>query len=224
MTNPSIVVMFLDFSFFPLFFPISFFSFLVAFVFHWLTNSPKIFPFPQIFCLIFTIFLSLWGGFLLFFFFFFFFLQLILLIFLSNFHFFILFSPSSREPQKMKISLFLFISFFSFLNLFPSSSCFSFDLNPSTTRCLRQEVRKNDIVKGEFTISPSSGPVKTAVGIQVTDISGHKVYSRNKNDDSEKGAFLSTPSRDDIFNICFENIVLESSNLKPNPADACETR
>ncbi|XP_015791562.1 transmembrane emp24 domain-containing protein 10 [Tetranychus urticae] len=72
-----------------------------------------------------------------------------------------------------------------------------FQLEPNTRRCLKEEMRKDVLVSGEYDLSEGVG-VRT--DLQVLDSKGHAALNRESID---KGKFVITADEDDIYDICF---------------------
>jgi len=72
-----------------------------------------------------------------------------------------------------------------------------FHLQPNTKRCLKEEMRKDVLVTGEYTLSDNTGQ---RTDLSVTDSKGHTAFARENLD---KGKFAVTSDEDDIFDFCF---------------------
>lgn len=73
-----------------------------------------------------------------------------------------------------------------------------FDLQPNTKKCLKEEMRKDLLVVGEYDITPVPG---TNVDFQITDSGGHTALIRDNV--NEHGKFAVTSDRDDVYDFCF---------------------
>ncbi|KAF7238568.1 Transmembrane emp24 domain-containing protein 10 [Varanus komodoensis] len=73
----------------------------------------------------------------------------------------------------------------------------SFQLPPRARKCLKEELRRDVMVTGEYEVS---GGART--DLRVTDSSGHLLYSR---DDARKGKFAFTTDDYEVCEICFES-------------------
>jgi len=74
-----------------------------------------------------------------------------------------------------------------------------FNLAPNHKKCLKEEIHKDVLVTGEYSLSDSPGQ-KT--DLQVTDSKGESFYRK---DDVQKGKFAFTTHEYDMFEICFES-------------------
>jgi len=79
-----------------------------------------------------------------------------------------------------------------------------FHLQPSTNKCLREEIHKDVLVAGEFSAQEAPGQ---KVSIQVTDSKGHMLYSK---EDATNGKFVFNTEVFDMFEICFISHVPQS--------------
>eukprot|EP00088_Acartia_fossae_P001594 TRINITY_DN10624_c0_g1_i1.p1 TRINITY_DN10624_c0_g1~~TRINITY_DN10624_c0_g1_i1.p1 ORF type:complete len:211 (+),score=31.24 TRINITY_DN10624_c0_g1_i1:164-796(+) len=75
-----------------------------------------------------------------------------------------------------------------------------FHLEPNARKCLKEEVQKGVLVKGEYEFNELPGQ---KVGLMITDTKGHHLYNRETIEDSNKGAFAFTSDDHDIYEICF---------------------
>lgn len=108
-----------------------------------------------------------------------------------------------------------------------------FHLQPNTKRCLKEEMRKDVLVTGEYSLSDSPG-VRTDLlvslasgagprlvlipflsGIQITDTKGHTALNRENID---KGKFAVNSDEDDIFDFCFVSY-LQTGHSMPQPRE-----
>merc|ERR1712147_130466 len=80
-----------------------------------------------------------------------------------------------------------------------------FFLSPGNKKCLKEEIHKDVVVTGEFTMSPSP---KHRVDILVTDSKGHTLYNKEGtgNQEEESGKFAFTTDDADVFEVCFRSI------------------
>lgn len=72
-----------------------------------------------------------------------------------------------------------------------------FPLQPSTQKCLREEIHKDVLVSGEYHVQEAAGQ---KVDLRVTDSKGHILYSK---DEAENGKFVFNTEDFDVFEICF---------------------
>lgn len=101
-------------------------------------------------------------------------------------------------------------------------SSISFKVAPDVRKCLREEVHKDVLVVGEYTLSDLPGqrtdivvniirldrPLRCSLGsiiyfklnLQVTDSRGHILF---KKEDASKGRFAFTTEDYDMFEVCF---------------------
>jgi len=85
-----------------------------------------------------------------------------------------------------------------------------FYLESNTKRCLKEELRKDVLVTGDYDlISPTPG-IRT--DLQVTDSKGHTAFQR---DNIDKGKFAVTADEDDIYDICFVSYQSHHQNAPP---------
>lgn len=84
---------------------------------------------------------------------------------------------------------------------FSESHALRFFIAPNSKKCLKEEIHKNIVVKGEYELMEAPGQ-KTSV--HVTDTRGHTLYKRE--DFTElTGKFAFTTEEYDIFEFCFES-------------------
>ncbi|RWS25698.1 transmembrane emp24 domain-containing protein bai-like protein [Leptotrombidium deliense] len=82
-----------------------------------------------------------------------------------------------------------------------------FFLESNTKRCLKEELRKDVLVTGDYDlISPTPG-IRT--DLTVTDSKGHTAFQR---DNVDKGKFAVTADEDDIYDICFTSYASHHQN------------
>ncbi|KAI0219592.1 Transmembrane emp24 domain-containing protein 10 [Lamellibrachia satsuma] len=74
-----------------------------------------------------------------------------------------------------------------------------FYLPANTKRCLKEEIHKDVLVTGEYTLSEGPGQ-KT--NLRVTDAKGHILYNK---EDASTGKFAFTTEEYDLFEVCFES-------------------
>lgn len=74
-----------------------------------------------------------------------------------------------------------------------------FDLPFNTEKCLREEIHKDVLVKGEYEISGANGN-DVKVNMKVTDSNAHVLYQK---EDAGTGKFAFTTDDYDMFQICF---------------------
>ncbi|XP_050295413.1 transmembrane emp24 domain-containing protein bai [Anthonomus grandis grandis] len=83
------------------------------------------------------------------------------------------------------------------LSLVLSINCISFNLEPNTRKCLKEELQGNVPVIGEFEVSEQPGQ---KIDYIVTDSKGHILSQRP---DISKGKFSFNTETYDMFEICF---------------------
>jgi len=83
------------------------------------------------------------------------------------------------------------------LSLVCMSHGIMFSLQPSTQKCLREEIHKEVVVTGEFKVQEIPGQ---KVDIKVTDSKEHILYNR---EDASEGKFSFTTEDFDVYEICF---------------------
>lgn len=76
--------------------------------------------------------------------------------------------------------------------------CISFNLLPRSKRCLKNEMKANELAVGDYEIASLPG---TYVDISITDTKGHTAFQRENIDG--KGKFAVTTDTADIYNLCF---------------------
>jgi len=81
--------------------------------------------------------------------------------------------------------------------ILPPMQSLRFHLQPNTKRCLKEEMRKDVLVTGEYELTHAAGQ---RTDLAVTDSKGHTAFTRENLD---KGKFAVTSDEDDIFDICF---------------------
>lgn len=99
----------------------------------------------------------------------------------------------------MKSLILIYIIYFTFLiNL---TTELQFFLTPNVKKCLKEEIHKDVLVSGEYSISDA--PDQRA-NIKVLDSKNHLLYNK---EDATKGKFAFTTEDYDQFEICFESIL-----------------
>lgn len=79
------------------------------------------------------------------------------------------------------------------------ANCMYFNLPYNTEKCLREEIHKDVLVKGEYSITgASAGNIK--VHMKVTDSNAHVLYQK---EEATNGKFAFTTDDYDMFQICF---------------------
>lgn len=79
------------------------------------------------------------------------------------------------------------------------SSALIFKLPLNTEKCLKEEIHKDVLVKGEFGVTPLAG---VTVNLLVTDSNSHILYNK---DDAKDGKFAFTTDDYDMFKVCFKS-------------------
>ncbi|CAG0886810.1 unnamed protein product [Darwinula stevensoni] len=82
-----------------------------------------------------------------------------------------------------------------------------FKLEPNARKCLSEEVHKDVLVAGEYTISEGAGQ---QTDLQVTDSKGNILVNR---DNTHGGKFAFTTDDYDVFEVCFINKVPHASGI-----------
>jgi hypothetical protein len=77
-----------------------------------------------------------------------------------------------------------------------------FQLPANVQKCLKEEIHKDVLVKGEYELSQVAGH---QTKLAVTDSRGHILY---KKEDAVKGKFAFTTDEYDVFQICFETKII----------------
>ncbi len=78
-----------------------------------------------------------------------------------------------------------------------------FYLSPNVRKCLKEEIHKDILVKGDYELSNVAGQITK---LEVTDSKGHILY---KKDEATKGKFAFTTDEYDVFQVCFETKISE---------------
>ena len=76
-----------------------------------------------------------------------------------------------------------------------------FHLPINSKKCLKEEIHKDVLVKGEYFVSEVVGH---HTKLEVLDSRGHTLYNK---DDAQKGKFAFTTDEYDVFQVCFETRV-----------------
>ena len=84
-----------------------------------------------------------------------------------------------------------------------------FFLNQNIKRCLKEEMRKDVVVTGEYELTDALGH---RTDIQITDSKGHTALMRENVD---KGKIAVTADDDDIYDICFISYVSGNHQAPP---------
>ena len=92
------------------------------------------------------------------------------------------------------------------------SSAMYFELPANTEKCLREEIHKDVLVKGDFDITQID---KVKTDLKITDSNGHILYQK---EDATSGKFAFTTDDYDMFQLCF-NSKTEDKRVKPPPQD-----
>lgn len=82
-------------------------------------------------------------------------------------------------------------------------------LEPNTRRCIKESVRKDVLMSGEYDLSDVPG-IRTDV--QVLDSKGHTAFNRESID---KGKFIVTSDDDDLHDICFTSYLTPGHQPSP---------
>jgi hypothetical protein len=78
-----------------------------------------------------------------------------------------------------------------------------FHLPANAKKCLKEEIHKDILVKGEYELTNVAGQ---STKLEVTDSKGHILY---KKEDAVKGKFAFTTDEYDVFQVCFETKIVE---------------
>ncbi|CAG9765689.1 unnamed protein product [Ceutorhynchus assimilis] len=84
-----------------------------------------------------------------------------------------------------------------FISLLITVNCISFNIQPNTQKCLKEELQGNVPVVGEFEVSEQPGQ---KIDYIVTDSKGHILAQRQ---DVSKGKFSFNTETYDMYEICF---------------------
>jgi p24 family protein delta-1 len=93
---------------------------------------------------------------------------------------------------------FLFVLVVVFAALLSSTHSLIFYLQPNVKKCLKEEIHKDILVKGEYELTEI---VSHHTKLEVLDSKGHILYNK---EDAVKGKFAFTTDEYDVFQICFE--------------------
>ncbi|KAE9530605.1 hypothetical protein AGLY_011067 [Aphis glycines] len=100
----------------------------------------------------------------------------------------------SSINMDVKLSLILMLSF-------PFVTPIRWLMHPNTQKCLREELRQNVLVKGDYEIAPIEGQFMDYI---VRDSKGHILANKQ---DITKGKFTFSTENYDMFEICFNSRV-----------------
>ena len=89
--------------------------------------------------------------------------------------------------------------------LLEAASALMFYLPPDTRKCLKEEIHKDILVKGDFELTEIAGH---HTKMEVVDSKNHILYNK---DEAVRGKFAFTTDEYDVFQICFETKVAEGS-------------
>lgn len=78
----------------------------------------------------------------------------------------------------------------------------SFSLGANARKCLQEDVDKDQLVVGEYTVSETDA---IKVNLEITDSRGHPVYRK---EDAAKGKFAFTSDDYDVFELCFKTTLV----------------
>lgn len=117
---------------------------------------------------------------------------------------------SLMKPSVLPVKVSTTILLLSALLLAQQATSIRFDLQPNSKKCLKEEVRKGQLVVGEYEVSSLPG---TNVDFQVTDTKGHTPLMRDNIDG--KGKFATTSDEDDIYDFCFSYTSSPHSHQPP---------
>ena len=99
---------------------------------------------------------------------------------------------------KTYIQLFIF-----YLAFVSSIESLMFYLPANTKKCLKEEIHKDILVKGDYFVSDIVGH---HTKLEVLDSKGHILYNK---DEAAKGKFAFTTDEYDVFQVCFETKILQ---------------
>jgi hypothetical protein len=97
----------------------------------------------------------------------------------------------------MEINSKIFFKIFLFLYCLSTINALMFYLPANVKKCLKEEIHKDILVKGDYFISDVVGH---HTKLEVTDSKGHTLYNK---EDAGKGKFAFTTDEYDVFQICF---------------------
>lgn len=84
-------------------------------------------------------------------------------------------------------------------SVIPQGSSLMFHVSPNQRKCLKEEIHKDVLVTGEYTLSDGPGQ---RTDLSVTDSKGESFYQKQ---DVSKGKFAFTTHEYDMFEICFHS-------------------
>lgn len=85
-----------------------------------------------------------------------------------------------------------------------------FYLPANTRKCLKEEIHKDILVKGEYEVTEIVGH---RTKLEVVDSKNHILYNK---DDATKGKFAFTTDEYDVFQVCFETRVQQEMHNTEN--------
>jgi hypothetical protein len=85
-----------------------------------------------------------------------------------------------------------------YLTLVSSIESLMFYLPANQKKCLKEEIHKDILVKGDYFVSEIAGH---HTKLEVLDSKGHILYNK---DEATKGKFAFTTDEYDVFQVCFE--------------------
>jgi p24 family protein delta-1 len=97
----------------------------------------------------------------------------------------------------------LFQMFVVYLTLMSSIESLMFYLPVNQKKCLKEEIHKDILVKGDYFVSEIVGH---HTKLEVLDSKGHILYNK---DEATKGKFAFTTDEYDVFQVCFETKVMQ---------------
>ena len=104
----------------------------------------------------------------------------------------------------MKVNCLLFLNSFLISLLFVSQiESLMFYLPANVKKCLKEEIHKDILVKGDYYVSEINGH---HTKLEVLDSKGHLLYNK---EEAAKGKFAFTTDEYDVFQICFETRILQ---------------
>jgi len=89
-----------------------------------------------------------------------------------------------------------------------------FFLSPGNKKCLKEEIHKDVVVTGEYSITPSQ---KHRVDIKVIDSKQHVLYNKEGDgkQEDQNGKFAFTTDDQDVFEVCFHSVSLGGFSSDP---------
>jgi len=104
----------------------------------------------------------------------------------------------------MKVNCQLFLNSFLISLIFVSQiESLMFYLPANVKKCLKEEIHKDILVKGDYYVSEINGH---HTKLEVLDSKGHLLYNK---EEEAKGKFAFTTDEYDVFQICFETRILQ---------------